>query len=168
MTDAKKIKRFALPAIPYVFLWWLFDKAGQAVRLSGGRDALQKIVGGVANLDKAFDKPLPSFDPFDILVGLVGAGIVFGVVAYRKHNVTPEFLRVLHLAINHKAQKGGPGHAHKPVEGVKPRREVSEGRAYGAHRARQPYAEVRPLRKPVRRAEFQAEPQREQVGDIGD
>jgi type IV secretion system protein VirD4 len=86
MTDAKRIKRLVLPNLPYLFLWWLFDKAGQAVRLSNGRDMLRKIIGGVANLDKAFVKPLPSFVPSDILVGLVGAAAVFGIVLYRKRH----------------------------------------------------------------------------------
>lgn len=80
-----KIKRFILPNIPYVFLFWFFSKCGEAYRLSPGNDALKKLVGTIANLNTAFAKPLPS-DPFDLLVGLVGAAAIFCIVLYKKKN----------------------------------------------------------------------------------
>jgi type IV secretion system protein VirD4 len=84
MTGAKRIKRLVLPNLPYLFLWWLFDKAGQAARLSNGRDLPQKIAGGVAGLGRALAKPLPSLDPHDALAGLAGAAAVFGIALCRK------------------------------------------------------------------------------------
>jgi type IV secretion system protein VirD4 len=86
MIDAKKIKRFALPTLPYVFLWWFFAKVGEAYRLSPGRDTLQKLIGTVSALNTAFANPLPALNPFDMAVGLIGAAAVFGAALHKKHN----------------------------------------------------------------------------------
>jgi type IV secretion system protein VirD4 len=81
-----KIKRYILPNLPYVFLFWFFDKCGESYRLSQGSDALKKLIGAVANLDAALSGPLPSFDPFDMLVGLIGAAAICCTVLYKKKN----------------------------------------------------------------------------------
>ena len=86
MIDAKKIKRFVLPNIPYIFLWWFFAKVGEAYRISPGQDELRKLIGTVSALNTAFAHPLPSSNLFDITVGLIGAAAIFGAVLYRKHN----------------------------------------------------------------------------------
>jgi type IV secretion system protein VirD4 len=82
--NAKNIKRLILPNIPYVFLWWLFDKAGEAYRTAYGMDTLKKIVGAAANLNVVLSHPAPSFDPFDVLVGLIGAAAICLTVLYKK------------------------------------------------------------------------------------
>ena len=69
-----------------MFLFWLFDKAGEAVRTAPGRDMLQRLIYGLANLNAAFSTPLPSFDLTDLCVGLVGAAVVYGIVLYKKKN----------------------------------------------------------------------------------
>jgi hypothetical protein len=86
MIDAKKIKQFALPNLPYVFLFWLFGKCGEAVRTAPGKDLLQQIMHGVGNLNTTLAKPLPSLNPQDLLVGLIGAAAVYLFVLYKKHN----------------------------------------------------------------------------------
>jgi type IV secretion system protein VirD4 len=86
MIDTKKIKSLVLPNLPYVFLWWVFCKVGEAYRLSPGRDALRKLIGTVSSLNAAFAHPLPALNPFDWTIGLVGAAGIFAVVLYRKHN----------------------------------------------------------------------------------
>jgi type IV secretion system protein VirD4 len=86
MIDTAKIKKYLLPNLPYAALFWAFDKTGQALRLSPGRDTLQKLVNGVANLDSTFSKPMLSFEPADLCVGLAGAAVIYGVVWYRKKN----------------------------------------------------------------------------------
>jgi type IV secretion system protein VirD4 len=82
--NAKTIKRLILPNIPYAFLWWLFDKAGEAYRTAYGTDTLKKIVGAVANMNVVLSHPAPSCDPFDILVGLIGAAAICLTVLYKK------------------------------------------------------------------------------------
>jgi type IV secretion system protein VirD4 len=83
-TDTAKIKRFILPNLPYVFLFWLFDKFSEAYRTAQGADALKKFIGAVAGLNVTLSHPLPALDPFDLCVGLVGAAAVYGVVLYKK------------------------------------------------------------------------------------
>lgn len=78
-----KIKRFVLPNIPYVFLFWFFAKIGEAYRIAPGRDFLQKLIGTVAMAEVTFAKPLLS-DHFDLLVGLVGAAGVYLIVLYKR------------------------------------------------------------------------------------
>jgi type IV secretion system protein VirD4 len=84
--DTRKIKRFVLLNLPYVFLFWLFDKLGEAYRLAPGRDLLHKLTATVNALKTAFARPAPSFNTFDLLIGLTGAAVIFGVVQYRRHN----------------------------------------------------------------------------------
>ena len=86
MINTAKIKRFILPNLPYAFMFWLFGKAGEAVRTAPGHDILQKLIYGVANLNAAFSNPLPSFDPTDMLVGLIGAAGIYCAVLYKKKN----------------------------------------------------------------------------------
>jgi type IV secretion system protein VirD4 len=86
LINTSKIKQFVLPNVPYAFIFWLFDKSGEAYRLSPGHDILQKLLGTVANLNMAFQKPMLSFAPFDLLIGLIGAATIYGVVYYKKKN----------------------------------------------------------------------------------
>jgi type IV secretion system protein VirD4 len=84
--NTANIKRHILLSLPYIFLFWLFDKGGEAVRTAPGNDMLQKLMYGVGNLNAALSKPMLSFNPQDLLVGLIGAAAAFGVVLYKKHN----------------------------------------------------------------------------------
>jgi type IV secretion system protein VirD4 len=86
LIDTRKIKKLVLPNLPYVFLWWLFDKLGEAYRLAPGRDLLHKLTAAVNALNTTFARPAPSFNEFDVTIGLVGAAVIFAVVQYRRHN----------------------------------------------------------------------------------
>lgn len=84
------LKRRVLPNLPYVFIFWFVCKLGEAYRLaqgqslSGSADFLHRLTRAVGTLGPAMQNPLPSIDPFDLCVGLVGAGIIYGVVAAKK------------------------------------------------------------------------------------
>jgi type IV secretion system protein VirD4 len=84
--NTASVKRFIIIHLPYVFLFWLFDKIGEAVRTAPGRDLLQRLMRGIGNINATFLNPLPSLDPQDLLVGLVGAAGIFYAVLYKKHN----------------------------------------------------------------------------------
>ena len=86
MINTANIKQYVLPNLPYAFLFWLFNKAGEAVRTAPGSDMLQKVMHGVGNLNVTLSKPMPSFNPQDLLIGLIGAAAVFCFVLYKKHN----------------------------------------------------------------------------------
>jgi len=86
MIDTTKIKRYVLPNIPYVMLFWFFSKCGEAYRLAPGRDMLHKLMNGIGILSAALSRPLPSLELFDLAVGIAGAAAVYGIVLYKKKN----------------------------------------------------------------------------------
>lgn len=69
-------KKLILPNIPYVFFVYLFDKVGQAVRLSPGADLSGKLLSIGSGFSAAFSNALPSFAPMDLLIGIVGAVVI--------------------------------------------------------------------------------------------
>ena len=82
--NTKNIKRYVLPNLPYAFLFWLFGKFGEAYRVSPEPDALRKLMSAFANINITMSRPLPSLNPFDLCVGLIGAAAVYVFVWYRK------------------------------------------------------------------------------------
>jgi type IV secretion system protein VirD4 len=85
MTTAK-IKRYILPNLPYAMMFWFFSKCGEAYRISTESDTLRKLMNAISNLNVTLSRPLPSLDPFDLLVGFIGMAAVFGMVWYKKKN----------------------------------------------------------------------------------
>ena len=55
---------------------YLFDKVGQAVRLSPGADLSGKLLSIGSGFSAAFSNALPSFAPMDLLIGIVGAVVI--------------------------------------------------------------------------------------------
>jgi type IV secretion system protein VirD4 len=86
LIDTRKIKQTVLPNLPYAFIFWLFNKLGEAYRLTVAADALRKLMGAMTNLNAAMSRPFPSFNPQDLLVGLIGAAAVYVFVWYKKKN----------------------------------------------------------------------------------
>ena len=78
--DLKKLLIFNLP---YVIFVYLFDKVGQAVRLTPGADMSEKVLNIAQGFSAAFENALPSIHPLDLLVGIVGA-VVIRLVIYTK------------------------------------------------------------------------------------
>lgn len=69
-------KKLLLPNIPYLLFVYLFDKVGQAVRLSPGADLSGKLLSIGSGFSAAFSNALPSFAPMDLLIGIVGAVVI--------------------------------------------------------------------------------------------
>ena len=86
MITTAKIKKYVLPNLPYVILFWFFTKCAEAYRLSPGRNALYKLMDAISGINTAFAQPMPSFNPLDLFIGLVGAAAVYGFVYYKKKN----------------------------------------------------------------------------------
>lgn len=74
MTD--KLKRYVLPNLPYLFVFWFFLKLGTAYRMAEGVNFGQKLIGMFHSISPAFGTILPSLHGFDWLIGLVGAAAV--------------------------------------------------------------------------------------------
>ena len=70
--------------LPYAFLFWVFDKAAEAYRLSSGKDILEKAMGAVADIEEVFQRdPLPSLHPNDLTAALVCVAVVWAFVYLR-------------------------------------------------------------------------------------
>ena len=76
INPAKAVKA----SLPYVFAGLLCTKLGEAYRLTTGGDVLDKLLAAFTKLGLVFQNPLPSFHPFDLLVGVVAAVLLRLVV----------------------------------------------------------------------------------------
>ena len=81
-----KIKKYILPNLPYAMIFWFFSKCAEAYRLSPAEDVFNKLLDAFMNLGEALSNPLPSFHPQDLLVGAIGAVVIYGVVWNKKRN----------------------------------------------------------------------------------
>lgn len=66
--------------------FYLFGKVGQAFRLAIGADVSAKILNIQTGFAAAFENPLPSFHPQDLLVGVIGAAVVLLALQMKKAN----------------------------------------------------------------------------------
>ncbi len=79
-------KKLLLPNIPYLLFVYLFDKVGQAVRLSPGADLSGKVLSLGEGFSMAFANPLPSLAPMDLLIGIFGAVFIRLIVYVKGKN----------------------------------------------------------------------------------
>ena len=77
------LKKLLILNLPYVIFVYLFDKVGQAVRLTPGADMSEKVLNIAQGFSAAFENALPSIHPLDLLIGIVGA-VVIRLVIYTK------------------------------------------------------------------------------------
>ena len=80
------LKKQLLPWLPYGLIGLFATNLGEAWRLASGTDASQKLLGLMASIPLAFAAPLPSFHPFDLLVGLCSAGLLRLAVYLKSKN----------------------------------------------------------------------------------
>lgn len=74
------LKKIVLLNLPYVVLGLYATKLGQAYRLAAGADLSGKLLRIGEGFMAAFQSPFPSFQPVDLLVGLlVGVGLRLAV-----------------------------------------------------------------------------------------
>ena len=80
------LKKQLIPWLPYGLIGLFATNLGEAWRLAAGTDASQKLLGLLASIPLAFAAPLPSFHPFDLLVGLCSAGLLRLAVYLKSKN----------------------------------------------------------------------------------
>ena len=78
-----KIKKYVVPNLPYLFIFWFFCKVGTAYRLAEGADFGAKLIGMMKTIGPAFGTITPGLAGFDLLVALVGA-VVLRLMVYNK------------------------------------------------------------------------------------
>ncbi|HCC35770.1 MAG TPA: conjugal transfer protein TraG [Ruminococcaceae bacterium] len=84
MTD--KLKKYVLPNIPYLFVFWFFLKLGTAYRVADGISFGEKLLGTVKTIGPAFGTIAPGLNGFDWLIGIIGAAIIWLVVYVKVKN----------------------------------------------------------------------------------
>ena len=77
------LKKWIVPNLPYLLFVYLFDKAGQALRLTPGVDASEKLLRLSEGFTAALASYAPSFHPADLLIGIAGA-VVIRLIVYMK------------------------------------------------------------------------------------
>ena len=78
-----KLKKLLILNIPYLLLALLFTKASQAWRLAIGHEIGGKILNLMDGFELAFENPLPSIYPKDLIFG-IAVGIILRLVVYIK------------------------------------------------------------------------------------
>ena len=68
-----KIRKYVLPNLPYLFVFWFFSKVGTAYRMAAGAGFDTKLIGMMKTFPTAFENYLPGLGGLDLLIGLAGA-----------------------------------------------------------------------------------------------
>lgn len=87
-----KIRKYVLPNIPYLFIGWACLKLGTAYRLAAGANFGEKLLGLMQTIGVAFADFSPGLDPFDWLIGIVGA-VAFRLLIYFKSKNAKKYRR---------------------------------------------------------------------------
>ena len=87
-----KIRKYVLPNIPYLFIGWACLKMGTAYRLATGANFGEKLLGLMQTIGVAFADFSPGLDPFDWLIGFVGA-VAFRLLIYFKSKNAKKYRR---------------------------------------------------------------------------
>lgn len=86
------VKKYVIPNIPYLFILWVCLKLGTAYRLAPGADFAHKLMGLGQSIGPAFADFVPGLNPFDWLIGIVGA-VGFRLLIYFKSKNAKKFRR---------------------------------------------------------------------------
>lgn len=84
--DTRKLKKLIIKTIPYVAFSYVGNLIGFAYRTAEGDGFQEKILPFMSNLGVAFARIFPSLHPFDLLFGLVLAGVMRLVLYVKSKN----------------------------------------------------------------------------------
>jgi type IV secretion system protein VirD4 len=74
------IRKYILPNIPYLFIFWACLKLGTAYRLAAGDNLAFKLIGISETIKIAFGDIAPGLNSSDWALGLIGAVLIRLVV----------------------------------------------------------------------------------------
>ena len=82
------LKKLIITNIPYILTGLFSTNIGEAFRCASGNNASEKLRSAILDgcFSEAFKNPLPSFDPRDLLVGLMIGGALRLAVYIRSKN----------------------------------------------------------------------------------
>lgn len=84
--NTRKLKKLIIKAVPYVAFSYVGNLIGFAYRTAEGNGFQEKILPFMSNLGVAFARIFPSLHPFDLLFGLVLAGVMRLVLYVKSKN----------------------------------------------------------------------------------
>ena len=84
--DTRKLKKLIIKAVPYVAFSYVGNLIGFAYRTAEGDGFQEKLLPFMSNLGVAFARIIPSLHPFDLLFGLVLAGVMRLVLYVKSKN----------------------------------------------------------------------------------
>jgi len=87
-----KIRKYVFPNIPYMFILWICLKFATAFRLAGGANFAERLMNTMEMTGPAFANIAPGLNPFDWLVGFIGAALI-RLIVYQKAKKSKKFRR---------------------------------------------------------------------------
>ena len=87
-----KLKKTIISSVPYVFIGLFATKLGQAWRFTSGDELGERILDLGNGFLEAMQSPMPSFYPFDLLVGLI-VGLLLRLIVYERSKNAKKYRR---------------------------------------------------------------------------
>jgi len=78
------LKKYLLPNLPYLGVGWFSNKLSEAYHLSQSDVIAHRLLETLPNLNITLSNPAPSIYPINILIGLLGAFLFYGIVWQKK------------------------------------------------------------------------------------
>ena len=86
MVQAADMKKLILLNFPYIIAFYMVEKAAWLYRHCNGDSVVDRLMVLFMNFGLAYKSVLPSFHPFDLMVGLVGAAVLKAVIYFKGKN----------------------------------------------------------------------------------
>ena len=88
--DRNEIKRQLVLHVPYIVFGLFCTNLGEGWRMAEGADNPERILSFMTTLPAALSVPLPSFQPFDLMIGII-CGILLRIAVYLKAKDAKKF-----------------------------------------------------------------------------
>ncbi len=79
-------KRLLIKGLPYIIFGYVVNKEYWLYRHIAGGSLFGKLQALLLNFNAAFQKPLPSIHPMDVLAGGIGGAALWAFITYRRKN----------------------------------------------------------------------------------
>ena len=86
MVQSADMKMLILLNFPYIIAFYMVEKAAWLYRHCNGDSVVDRLMVLFMNFGLAYKSVLPSFHPFDLMVGLVGAAALKAVIYFKGKN----------------------------------------------------------------------------------
>ena len=86
IVQSADMKKLILLNFPYIIAFYMVEKAAWLYRHCNGDSVVDRLMVLFMNFGLAYKSILPSFHPFDLMVGLVGAAALKAVIYFKGKN----------------------------------------------------------------------------------